>query len=227
MKKILLVEDEVKVSGFISKGLIEKNYKVDVVFDGQMGLKFAIQNHYDLIILDLIIPIINGFEVCKRIKAEKPKQPIIMLTALGTTTDKLQGFDAGADDYLVKPFEFAELLARIRVITNRNEGDFLVTNKLVAENLELDINSKSANRGGKKIELTSKEFALLEFFLKNKNKVLSRAEISEKVWDIHFDTGTNIVDVYVNILRKKIDQDFEQKLIQTKIGHGYILSSNN
>lgn len=222
--KILIVEDEPKVASFLKQGLEEQGYEVEVVFDGQMGKKFALQNHYDLILLDIVIPYINGIELCKQIKEVKTTVPILMLTALGTTEDKVSGFDAGADDYLVKPFEFRELLARVRALTKRVMNASHLSNKIKVADLELDLVKKLARRGDKTIELTAKEFGLLEYFMRNKGKVVSRVDIVEKVWDLNFDTGTNIVDVYVNILRKKIDKDFANKLINTRIGIGYIFN---
>lgn len=224
--KILIIEDEPKVASFLRQGLEEQDYEVEVVFDGQMGKKYGTRNHYDLILLDIIIPYINGIELCKQIKEVKPSTPILMLTALGTTEDKVSGFDAGADDYLVKPFEFKELLARIRALTKRHSGINETSNKLKVIDLELDLDKKVAVRGDKTIELTAKEFALLEYFMRNKGRVLSRADIAENVWDINFDTGTNVVDVYVNILRKKIDRDFPDKLIHTRIGMGYMFNES-
>lgn len=221
--KILVVEDEAKVADFLRKGLEEQGYFVEVAYDGQMGEKLAIRNEYDLMILDVILPYINGFELCKRIREKKTSVPILMLTALGTTEDKVSGFDAGADDYLVKPFEFEELLARIRALVKRSTGVLHTSTIIKIADLELNLDKKIAQRGNTKIELTAKEFALLEFLMKNKGRVLSRADIAEKVWDITFDTGTNVVDVYINILRKKLDRDFEKKLIHTRIGLGYSL----
>jgi two-component system copper resistance phosphate regulon response regulator CusR len=222
--KILLVEDEPKVVEFIKKGLEEQGYETEVAYDGQMGERLAMKGKYNLIILDVILPYINGYELCKRIRDKGLQVPVLMLTALGTTDDKISGFDAGADDYLVKPFEFAELLARIKALTKRSSGLIQTSSQIKLADLELDLDKKTARRGDKNIELTAKEFALLEFLMKNKGKVVSRAEIAEKVWDITFDTGTNVVDVYINILRKKIDKDFEHKLIQTRIGLGYSIN---
>ncbi len=221
--KILLVEDEPKVVEFIKKGLEEKGYEMEVAYDGQMGERLALKGKYDLIILDVIPPYLNGYDLCKRIREKGLQIPILMLTALGTTEDKISGFDAGADDYLVKPFEFAELLARIKALSKRSSGLIQTSNLVKVADLELDLDKKSARRGDRSIELTAKEFALLEFLMTNKGKVVSRSEIAEKVWDITFDTGTNVVDVYINILRKKIDRDFEHKLIHTRIGLGYSL----
>jgi len=222
--KILLIEDEPKVVEFIKKGLEEKGYETEVAYDGQMGERLALKGKYDLIILDVILPHLNGYELCKRLREKGLQIPILMLTALGTTEDKVSGFDAGADDYLVKPFEFAELLARIRALSKRSSGLIQTSRLIKMADLVLDLDKKSACRGDKSIELTAKEFALLEFLMVNKGRVLSRADIAEKVWDITFDTGTNVVDVYINILRKKIDKDFEHKLIHTKIGHGYYIN---
>ena len=172
--------------------------------------------------LDIIIPYMNGVELCKEIRKKNPDVPILMLTALGTTDDKITGFDAGADDYLVKPFEFKELLARIKSLTKRASGVIRTSHTIKVADLELDLDKKVAIRNGKTIELTAKEFALLELFMLNRGRVLSRGEIAEKIWDITFDTGTNVVDVYINFLRKKIDRDFPNKLIHTQIGMGYI-----
>jgi DNA-binding response OmpR family regulator len=209
--KILVIEDEQKVAAFLKEGLEEQSYEVDLAYDSYTGEKLALSKEYDIILLDVIIPGLNGVELCKKLKENKPSIPILMLTALGTTDDKVAGFDSGADDYLVKPFEFKELLARIKALTKRTK---------IAENpnfiqvadLKLDLNKKLALRGGKSISLTAKEFALLEFFMRNRGKVISRSDIAEKVWDLNFDTGTNVVEVYVNILRKKIDRDFSAKL---------------
>lgn len=221
--KILLVEDEPKVVEFIKKGLEEQGYEVDIAFDGQLGERQALKGSYDIILLDVILPLVNGYELCKKIREKNQNVPIIMLTALGTTDDKIEGFDSGADDYLVKPFEFKELIARIKALTKRASGIIQTQNTLRIADLVLDIDKKIAIRFGNSIELTAKEFALLEFLMKNKGRVMSRSEIAEKIWDITFDTGTNIVDVYINILRKKIDKNAENKLIRTKIGLGYIL----
>lgn len=223
--KILIVEDEPKVVEFIKKGLEELGYEVDVAFDGQMGERLALKNTYDLIIMDVIMPMTNGFELCRRIREKKQNVPIIMLTALGNTDDKVTGFDAGADDYLIKPFEFKELIARIKALTRRSTGVVETQNILKVFDLELDFNKKVLVRGSKEKDLTAKEFALLELLMRNKGRVISRAEIAEKIWDITFDTGTNVVDVYINILRKKVDKDFDNKLIHTKIGMGYYLDS--
>jgi two-component system copper resistance phosphate regulon response regulator CusR len=222
--KVLLVEDEPKVSAFISQGLRESGYEVEVAFDGTLGKKLAVQGDHDLIIMDVIMPGMNGLELCKAIRKTGSTVPILMLTALGTTEDKVTGLDHGADDYLVKPFEFKELMARLRSLSRRTHTVREERQKLVFHDLELDLDRKEAVRQGSRVPLTAKEFALLEYLMRNAGKVLSRAEISEHVWDINFDTGTNVVDVYVKLLRKKMDKDFEPKLIHTRVGLGYILT---
>jgi len=221
--KILLIEDEPQVVEFLKKGLTEKGYETEVAYDGHMGERLASKEDIGLIILDVILPNINGYDLCKRIREKGLQVPVLMLTALGTTDDKVSGFDAGADDYLVKPFEFEELLARIKALTKRSSGLIQTSKVIKIADLSLDFNKKSATRSDKNIDLTGKEFELLEFLMKNKGRVLSRVEIAEKVWDITFDTGTNVVDVYISILRKKIDRDFEEKLIHTRVGLGYYI----
>jgi len=224
--KILVVEDEPKVASFLKQGLEEQAYEVSVVFDGYFGKKMAVENYYDVIVLDLLIPYINGIELCRQIRQEGIKTPVLMLTALGTTEDKVAGLDVGADDYLVKPFEFKELLARIRALTKRYTDKVSENRVLKVADLELDLDKKVIKRGGRIIELTAKEFTLFEYLMRNKNKVVTRAEISEKVWDINFDTGTNVIDVYINFLRKKVDKDFSPKIIHTLVGMGYIIKAD-
>lgn len=225
--KILLVEDETKLATFIKKGLEERNIQVDTAFDGYTGKRLALINSYDLIILDVILPNINGIDLCKELRLKNLKTPIMILTALGTIDDKVTGFDAGADDYLVKPFEFRELFARVNALSKRSTDLNQPGQILSIADLIMNLDEKSVKRNEKQIDLTAKEFALLEYFLKNKGKVVSRAEIAEKVWDINFDSGTNVIDVYVNFLRKKIDKDFEKKLLHTVIGMGYIMKEEN
>jgi two-component system copper resistance phosphate regulon response regulator CusR len=220
--KILVVEDEPKVAAFIKHGLEENHYEADVVYDGRNAEKLALQYDYDLFIIDIIIPFINGLDLCRVLKQKKPNIPVLMLTALGTTEDKLSGFDAGANDYLVKPFEFRELLARVKVLLKTQGSGYDISNRLLVADLELDLDMKVARRGGQTIDLTAKEFLLLEYFMKNNGRVLSRNDIAEHVWDMNYDFSTNVVDVYVNFLRKKIDKGFEIKLINTRIGLGYI-----
>ncbi|MCU0412915.1 MAG: response regulator transcription factor [Ignavibacteriaceae bacterium] len=224
--KILIIEDEPQVVEFLVKGLTEKGYETIVAYDGQMGERLVLKGEFDFIILDVILPFINGHELCKRIRERGLQVPILMLTALGTTDDKVSGFDAGADDYLVKPFEFAELLSRIKALTKRTSGMIYTSKVIKMADLTLDLNKKAATRGDKSIDLTGKEFELLEFLMKNAGRVLSRVEIAEKVWDITFETGTNVVDVYISILRKKIDRDFDEKLIHTKVGLGYYIDKS-
>ncbi len=222
---ILVVEDEQKVAAFLKNGLEEQGYRVDLAYDGYTGEKLAFSREYDLILLDVIIPLTNGNELCKRIKSTKPEIPVLMLTALGTTDDKVAGFDSGADDYLVKPFEFKELVARVKALTKRTslKQSSYVPNMLRVGDLQLDVDRKIAIRGNNDIPLTAKEFLLLEYLMRNKGRVISKVDIAEHVWDISFDTGTNVVEVYVNLLRRKIDKDFPVKLIQTRIGLGYVM----
>lgn len=222
--KILVVEDEQKVAAFIRQGLEEAGYQVEVAHDGINGKRLAEEKRFDLLVLDLLLPGINGTVVCKALRQSQPRLPILMLTALGTSEDKLAGFDAGADDYLVKPFEFSELLARIKALVRRANPSAM-EEKLVVADLELDTDKKIAIRSGQPIVLTAKEYALLTYLMQHKGKVVSRQQIAADVWDIHFDTGTNVVDVYVNFLRKKIDKDFENKLIHTMIGMGYMMDA--
>jgi DNA-binding response OmpR family regulator len=222
--KILVIEDEQKVAAFIKSGLEQNQYEVDLAYDGFIGEKLALSRNYNIVLLDIIIPSINGIDLCKKIKAQKPHLPVLMLTALGTTSDKVHGFDSGADDYLVKPFEFVELVARIRALTKRSEYNVQTSETLQVADLSLDLGKKTALREGKTISLTAKEFDLLEYFMRNPRRVISKAELSEKVWGINFDTGTNVVEVYINILRKKIDKDFAVKLLHTRIGLGYLLA---
>jgi two-component system copper resistance phosphate regulon response regulator CusR len=225
--KILIVEDETKVASFIKKGLEESHYEADIAYDSMFAEKLARQYKYDLFILDLIIPGTGGLELCKKFKMTFPGIPVLMLTALGTTEDKLAGFDAGANDYLLKPFEFRELLARVKVLIKSSDHPRETSNKLFVADLELDLDRKAVRRGISFIDLTAKEFSLLEYFMRNTGRVLSRNDIAEKVWDASFDFSTNVVDVYVNFLRKKIDKGFDKKLIHTKVGFGYIFGDQS
>ncbi len=222
--KILVVEDEPSISNFIKKGLEENGFEVSQAFDGEMGLKLAGRDDYELIILDLILPGINGLEFCQKLRNQiQIHTPVLMLTALSTTDDIVTGLDAGADDYLGKPFKFKELLARIRALTRRKGSTLVNVNRLKVADLEVDLDKKFVTRSGKEIRLTPKEFFLLEYLLRNKNRVVSRLDILENVWDIQFDLSTNVVDVYMNYLRNKVDKPFEEKLIQTVVGMGYIV----
>jgi DNA-binding response OmpR family regulator len=222
--RILVIEDEKKVASFIKKGLEEEHYAVDTAYDGEIGLYMADVNEYDLIVLDLMIPKIEGLEVLKRIRSSKNNVPILILTAKNTVEDIVKGLDSGCDDYLTKPFNFMVFLARIRALLRREkiEKEPLIK---IADVILSPVTHKVTRRG-MEIELTSKEYALLEYFMRNPDRVLTRTMISEHVWDYHFDSLTNVIDVYVNYLRKKIDKDFEPKLIHTIRGVGYILSTN-
>jgi len=222
--KVLLVEDEKKIADSISRGLKELDYHVETAYNGSIGLRLFENNSFDLVITDINLPGIDGFELCKIIRSRNQHIPVIMLTALAATEDKLEGFDAGADDYMVKPFEFKELVVRMRALLKRTLNTQLPTgNILRVSDLELNVDSKEVSRAGKPITLTAKEFQLLEYFMRNRNRVLSRGAIAEKVWELDFDTKTNVIDVYVNFLRRKIDKDFEKKLIHTQVGMGYVM----
>lgn len=221
--KILLIEDEVKTVALIKEGLEHHQIEVDVAYDGLMGLTLAQRNHYALIITDIILPEINGISLCKKLRDLNNFTPLLLLTALSTSQDIITGLDAGADDYLPKPFEFSVLMARIRALTRRGGAVAATFNVLKFKDLELNLDTKSVLRAGQEISLTAKEFNLLELFLRNQGRVISKSELAEKIWDVTFDTGTNVIEVYVNFLRKKIDKDFETKLIHTQIGMGYVL----
>ncbi|EOZ96044.1 Two-component system response regulator [Indibacter alkaliphilus LW1] len=222
---ILLVEDDDRLAGLIKKGLEEKGYAVTQSFDGKMGLRIFEGGGFDLVITDLILPKINGLDLCKTIREKDKHIPIIMLTALGTTDDKVEGFDAGADDYLVKPFDFRELLVRIKTLLKRAGLQRIEQEDPILHYADLEINKdqKKVFRSGVEISLTPKEYSLLEYMVRNPEKVLSREEISRDVWGVNFDTGTNFIDVYINYLRKKVDKPFNSKLIHTRSGMGFIL----
>ncbi len=223
--RILLIEDEKKLSGFIRKGLLEQSYSVDVAYDGLRGSTLASQNDYDLIILDIVLPKQDGWTTCRKIRKEGITTPILMLTALGETDDKVKGLDSGADDYLTKPFEFAELLARVRAILRRKYSQpetILRVNGLV-----LDPTRHLVERDGKTIKVSAKEFALLEYLMRNQGRVMTRTQISEHVWDIDFDRGSNVIDVYIKSLRQKLDKGFSKRLIHTVIGVGYTIREEN
>jgi len=223
-RKLLIIEDEKKIANTLKKGLTENGYHVDIAFDGIIGKRLFDSNNYDLIILDINLPGMNGFELCKAIRNSNQHIPIIMLTAMNTTEDKIEGFDTGTDDYMIKPFEFKELLVRIRALLKRTMNQQLPTgNILKVADLEMNLDTKEVLRAGQTITLTAKEFQLLEYFMRNRNRVLSRADIEERVWEIDFDTQTNVIDVYVNYLRNKIDKKFDTRLIHTQVGMGYIM----
>lgn len=223
--KILLVEDDPKISSFVKIGLESNDCLVDVAYDSTIGEKLAFTRKYDVIILDVVIPGISGFDLCKKIRNNKNMTPVIMLTSLDTVEDKLTGFDCGADDYLVKPFSFQELFARIKALVRRNK-DTPVIPVLKVLDLELDSISKKVKRNDKEITLTATEYKILELLMSNSNKVLNRIQIAENIWGYSFNSGTNVIDVHINSLRKKIDRDFSQKLLHTKKGFGYLLSAD-
>jgi two-component system, OmpR family, copper resistance phosphate regulon response regulator CusR len=226
-RRILLVEDEPKIADTLKLGLSENGYHVEVAYDGTIGWRLFQMYTFDLVVLDINLPGINGYELCKRIRAKSSQIPVIMLTALSSLDDKIEGYDAGADDYIIKPFEFRELQMKIRVLLKRTLYQHVpVGNLLTAGDLEMNLDSKEVKRAGEKINLTAKEFQLLEYLLRNKNRVVSRADIAINVWDIDFDTNTNVIDVYINYVRNKVDKQFECKLIQTQVGMGYILKEN-
>lgn len=223
--RVLVVEDEPKIAAFLKRGLEENAYAVDVARDGEEGLAWAQAFPYDLIILDIMLPKLDGVTLCRRLRAEGNRANILMLTAKDDIEDRVTGLDAGADDYLVKPFAFRELLARLRALQRR--GAEQRTTRLQVADLVLDLVSHQAMRGGRTIELTAKEFALLEFLMRHPNQTLSRTVIAEHVWDYDFYNQSNVVDVYIRYLRKKIDDPFELKLIQTVRGMGYRLTDAN
>lgn len=233
MKKILVVEDEAHVVSFIKKGLTEEGYEVSVAFDGKTGLQLALSNVFDFIILDIMLPEMNGLEVCKNIRNENKNVPILFLTALGTSENIVLGLESGADDYLVKPFKFIELVARIKSLLRRTEDknpfskeqniqqDYIYT----FSDITLNDYTKKVSKNNEEISLTTTEYKLLFYFIQNKNRVLSRTDILEAVWGVDYDLGTNVVDVYVNYLRKKMDNS-DEKIIHTVIGMGYVLKEN-
>jgi len=219
---ILIVEDELLLANFIKKGLTEKGYKVSIAYDGRTGKNLALEQDFDLVILDAMLPIFNGFEVCKFIKGHHKTVPVLMLTALVSISDKVEGFGSGADDYLTKPFHFDELIARIKALT-RNQKATIKSKIYIIDNLILDTSKKSVSRDGKEIFLTTKEYSLLKLLMINRDTILSRAHIAESVWGSNFSGETNIIDVYINYLRAKIDKGFSKKLIHTVVGMGYVL----
>lgn len=221
--KILFVEDEKKIANALKTGMEEQGFHVRVAYDGAMGEELFSNYDFDLVILDINLPDINGYTLSRKIRQKNRDIPILMLTALGTVDDKVEGFEAGADDYLVKPFAFKELIARIKSLLRRTIHGLPAGHVLKMADLEINLDSKEVFRSGNKISLTAKEFQLLEYLVRNKNRVVSRADIAGKVWDIGFDTGTNVIDVYINFLRKKIDKDYPSKLIHTQVGMGYIM----
>ncbi len=230
MNSILVIEDDQRLASLLRTGIEEAGHHVLLAYDAEMALRLMKSDggQVCLIISDIILPGMNGIELCRHIRAEKPNTPILMLTALGTTDDKLEGFDAGADDYMTKPFDFRELLARIGVLLKRNNlsADIPRMESVEYADLRLDIERHECSRGGQSIHLTPKEFMLLQYLMENAGKVVSRMDIQKNVWHTHFDTGTNFIDVYINYLRRKIDKDFAVKLIHTKPGIGFMLKND-
>ena len=226
-RKILIVEDERKIADTLKFGLTEIGFYVQVAYDGTLGYHLFCGQEFNLVILDINLPGMNGYDLCKAIRSKNQHIPVLMLTSMGALNDKIEGYDSGADDYMVKPFEFKELLLKIRSLLKRTMNQSLpVGNVLKAADLEMNLDSKEVKRDEKIINLTAKEFQLLEYLLRNKNKVLSRVDIAVNVWDVDFETNTNVIDVYISYLRNKVDRHFEHKLIQTHIGMGYILKEN-
>jgi len=221
--KILIVEDEPGIASFLQKGLDEHGHETMIAYDGELALKLAGRYSFDVILLDLIIPKINGLDVCRKLRNDlKFDHPILMLTALGTTDDIVEGLNLGADDYLVKPVKFRELLARLNAINRRTE-QLSSSDQLEVGDLQMDLDRKEVKRHGQSIKLTAREFNLLRYLMINKNRVVSRVDILENVWEVDFDLGTNVIDVYINYLRKKIDKSFNSKLLHTVVGMGYIM----
>ncbi len=222
---VLLVEDESSVISLIKRGLSEQGATVSVALDGSTGLKMAREHNFDVVLLDIMLPGINGLEICRQLRKESIETPILMLTALGSTENVVTGLDSGADDYMTKPFKLSELYARVRALGRRNTAN-KNDSTIILGDMVLNIATKTAVRAGTEINLTATEYKLLEFFMRNPNRVLSRMEILENVWDINFNLGTNVVDVYVNYLRKKIDKNYDTPLIHTLVGMGYMMKQS-
>jgi len=231
--KVLVVEDELKVAEVLRRGLQEEGYEVNLAYDGQVGLRLARSGQFDLILLDINLPLVNGLELCQRLREDDEETPVLMLTALGMSDDIVAGLESGADDYLTKPFRFNELFARVKALTRRRKitrpvptdgpGEKSKSHVFKLADLVIDFDAREVFRAGKKIVLTAREYTLLEYLARNSGKAKSRSEIAEDVWGLSFETGTNFIDVTINYLRKKIDRDFSPKLVQTVIGYGYML----
>src|SRR6187401_1191493 len=225
--KILIVEDEKKIADTLRFGLSELGYQVEVAYDGTLGYRLFNAREFNLVILDINLPGMNGYQLCKAIRSTNQHVPILMLTSMIALNDKIEGYESGADDYMVKPFEFKELLLKIRVLLKRTMNQSLpLGNLLKASDLEMNLDNKEVKRDNQIINLTAKEFQLLEYLLRNKNRLVSRADIAISVWDVDFETNTNVIDVYISYLRNKVDKDFKHKLIQTQVGMGYILKEH-
>lgn len=221
--QLLLVEDEASLASFLKKGFVSEGIHLDVAFDGAVARSKMMANAYDLAIIDINIPVINGYEVCKIFKSVQPLSRVIFLTALDGIDEKTMGFEAGGDDYLVKPFEFKELLLRVKALIKRSGVQQVSQILLKVADLEMDTAAKTVTRAGKRIDLTAREYSLLEYLMINKGRIVSRVDIAEKVWDLHFDTSTNVIDVYINYLRKKVDKGHAVRLLHTVVGMGYVL----
>lgn len=224
--RILVVEDQVKTSQFVKKGLNEVGYSVDIAESGSAAESFMASSEYDLVILDVMLPDQSGIDTARHLRRDSYMGPILMLTALSTTKDKVNGLDAGADDYLTKPFSFEELLARVRALLRRSSTKNILNSVLKFSELEMDLVHRKVKRQNSEITLTAKEFSLLEYFLRNPERPLGRVSIAEHVWDIDFDSESNVIDVYVNLLRKKVDSPYNKKLIHTVVGIGYVLKES-
>lgn len=226
-RRILIVEDERKIADTLKFGLSEIGFSVEVAYDGTIGYHLFCSQDFNIVIIDINLPGMNGYELCKVIRTKDQHTPVLMLTSMSTLNDKIEGYDSGADDYMVKPFEFKELLLKIKSLLKRSMNQSLpVGNVLIAADLEMNLDSKEVKRDERIINLTAKEFQLLEYLLRNKNRVVSRVDIAINVWDIDFETNTNVIDVYISYLRNKVDKTFEHKLIQTHVGMGYILKDH-
>jgi len=223
---VLVVEDDVELTQFIQKGLLSEGVSVSVAFDGVIGRSMVNEHRFDVVILDVNLPGMNGFDLCRFIKENWPAIPVIMLTALGSLDNKVLGFEAGADDYLSKPFAFKELLFRLKALARRHPSRAPMAKRLQLLDLEMETDSHKVWRAGRRIELTAREYALLEYLMLNQGKVINRVDLLENVWDVHFNTNTNVVDVYVNYLRRKIDQS-EPRLIHTVFGVGYMIGAES
>lgn len=221
--KVLLIEDEIKAVKSLTMGLEEHQINVDFALDGPTGCALATNNSYDVIISDIIVPGINGFDITHQLRSKGINTPVLLLTALNSTDDKVLGLEAGADDYLTKPYEFKELLARIKALSRRGKDGTFIKSVLTYADIEMNLLAKECFRSGRKVELTPKEFSLMEYLIRNHGRVITKAEIAEKVWDINFETSSNVVEVYVNYLRNKMDKPFPKKVIHTVFGQGYIL----
>lgn len=226
-RRILIVEDERKIADTLKMGLGENGFEVEVAYDGKIGHQLLLSRNFDLVILDINLPGMNGYELCKAIRYRNANVLVIMLTSMSSLDDKIEGYDAGADDYLVKPFQFRELLLKIRALLKRTAGQAEpVGNVLKAADLEMNLDKKEVSRAGRPIKLTAKEFQLLEYLMRNRNRVVSRADLAINVWGIDFNSNTNVIDVYISYVRNKVDRDFDDKLIQTHVGMGYILKTS-